>query len=99
VACAPSISTTPAANLPPVSTTPAANFATGTAGAVDTGSKFAIGENLLKVLTLLPQKRCKKIIENFLIADFFHLLQVSTTLVVHLELLISHKFSKNLNRP
>jgi hypothetical protein len=39
------MSTTPAANLPPVSMTPAANFATGTAGAVDTGSKFAIGVN------------------------------------------------------
>jgi hypothetical protein len=31
--------------MPPVSTTPAANFATGTAGVVDTGGKFATGVN------------------------------------------------------
>jgi hypothetical protein len=39
---------TPVANLPPVppvSTTPAANFATGTAGIVDTGGKFATTVN------------------------------------------------------
>ncbi len=30
-------------HFPPVSTTPAANFATGTAGVVDTGGKFATG--------------------------------------------------------
>ncbi len=39
------VSTTPAASLPLVSTTPAANFAIGTAGAVDTSGKFAVGVN------------------------------------------------------
>ncbi len=33
--------TTPETNLRPVSTTQAANFASGTAGVVDTGGKFA----------------------------------------------------------
>ncbi len=32
-------------HLPPVSTTLVANFATGTAGVVDTGGKFATGIN------------------------------------------------------
>jgi hypothetical protein len=41
----PPLSTTPAANLPPLSTTPGANFATGFAGVVYTGSKFATGVN------------------------------------------------------
>jgi len=40
---APPLSTTPVANLSLVSTTPLANFATGTAGVVDTGGKFATG--------------------------------------------------------
>jgi hypothetical protein len=39
------VSTTPAAKLPPVSTTPSANFATGFAGVVDTGGKFATRVN------------------------------------------------------
>jgi hypothetical protein len=42
---APTVSTTPVANLPLVSTTPAANFATDTVGVVDTGGKFAAGVN------------------------------------------------------
>jgi hypothetical protein len=39
------VTTTPAAKLPLVSTTQAENFATGTAGVVDTGGKFATGVN------------------------------------------------------
>jgi hypothetical protein len=53
---APSVSTTPVANLPPVSATPVANFSTIFASFVDTGSKFAIvvndtGGNLPQVST------------------------------------------------
>ncbi len=40
------VSTTPVENLPLVSTTRAANFATGTAGVVDTGGKFATGSTI-----------------------------------------------------
>ncbi len=34
--------------------------------------------------------------KTFLIEDFFHLQSVSTTPAVHLELQISHKFSKKI---
>ncbi len=45
-------------------------------------------------------QRCPtKIIKIFLIEDFFHLLPVSTTLVVHLELQISPQiFEQNLKQ-
>jgi hypothetical protein len=42
---APSVSTTRTANLPMVSMTPALNFLTGTAGVIDTNSKFVTGIN------------------------------------------------------
>jgi hypothetical protein len=44
-------------------------------------------------------QRCpNKIIKIFLIEDFFHLLQVSTTLVVHLELQIYFKIFKEIQK-
>jgi hypothetical protein len=41
----PLASTTPVAIFPKVPTTPVANFAMGTAGVVDTNSKFSTGVN------------------------------------------------------
>jgi hypothetical protein len=46
------------------------------------------GRKMFYMLTLLP-KGVQKIIETFLIEEFFYLPPVSTTLVVHLELRIS----------
>ncbi len=40
---APPVSTTPVPNTPVANLQPAANFATGTAGVVETGGKFATG--------------------------------------------------------
>jgi hypothetical protein len=81
---APPVSTTP---MPPVSTT----------GVVDSGGNY--GKNIrlqtlnvnlkakIYIYVISTTQRCpNKIAKIFLIEDFFHLLLVSMTLVVHLEL-------------
>ncbi len=97
VANLPLVSTKPAANLPPVSIAPAANLQImGTLSdcwhlTMNTKEKIYINVNF-------TNQRCpNKIIETFLIEDFFHLPPVSMTPVVHLEmwiLYISPRISK-----
>jgi hypothetical protein len=56
------------------------------------------GKKINYMLTLLPKG--EKIMKTFLIADFFHLSQVSTTPVVYIELRISLRiFEKIRNGP
>ncbi len=82
------------ANLPPVRTTPVAN----------NGNNYQTADNLNLKKNLYANsitQRCpKEIMKIFLIEDFFHLLPVSTTPLMYLELRISLRiFEKILNGP
>jgi hypothetical protein len=89
--------------------TPAANFATSFSSVVETGGEFATSVNDLKVnlkatmylkVNSTSQRCPNKIIKTFMIEDFFKLLQVSPTPVVHLELRISPRIlQKKFNGP
>jgi hypothetical protein len=79
-------------------------FATGTAGVIDHRWQIIgtseLEETNLSLCNSTSQKCPNKIFKTFLIEEFFHLLLVSTTRVVHLELQISPPiFAKILKRP
>ncbi len=82
----PPLSTKPVANLPPVSMTQVAN--NGKNNRLLTNKSELEGKNL-SIAIYTTQMCSKEIMKTFLIEDFFHLLPVLATQVVHLELRIS----------
>jgi hypothetical protein len=58
--------------------------------------KLNLKEKVYIYVNVTTQRCPNKIIKTFLIEDFFHLPQLSTTTVVHLELQISFRIFKKI---
>jgi hypothetical protein len=93
------VSTTPLANVPPV--LPVSFIRWQLIGTILDCLYLTVNlkEKIYLYVNSTTQRCPNKIIKTFLIEDIFYLLQVSMTLLVHLELRISPRFLKYLKRP